>query len=227
MMFGMKVRFVGLTGSCVVDGAVQMSGQMMGLNLPKECGVMLLPDCTLFPHGGLPLYIFEERYRLMLEDALAGDCVFAVGRMNADEDALPVIGTAGLVRASREGEDGTSQLLLHGVVRVRFLEWLEAKPYPCALIEPVPCIGLPKSKDAAAMKMLRGAVEDGTGILPGEVRAAVLSMLDQADDAGLMTDLVAQQFVHEADLRQELLETESVGDRVKKLCGFFENLGKG
>ena len=39
------------------------------IQLPDRCGVMLLPDCTLFPHGGLPLYIFEPRYRAMLEEA--------------------------------------------------------------------------------------------------------------------------------------------------------------
>ncbi len=86
---------------------------------------MLLPDCTLFPHGGLPLYIFEPRYRIMLEDALAGECVFAVARQKEDEEGgeevISEIGTAGLVRASKEGQDGTSQLLLHGVIRVAFL----------------------------------------------------------------------------------------------------------
>ena len=34
---------------------------MSSLNIPETCGVMLLPDCTLFPHGGLPLHIFEPR----------------------------------------------------------------------------------------------------------------------------------------------------------------------
>ena len=82
---------------------------MTGLNLPTKCGVMMLPDCTLFPHGGLPLYVFEERYRTMLADALAGDCVFAVGRVrqgaDGQEDEISEIGTAGLVRASKEGDD--------------------------------------------------------------------------------------------------------------------------
>ncbi|QTN30874.1 LON peptidase substrate-binding domain-containing protein [Akkermansiaceae bacterium] len=201
---------------------------MTGLNLPKKCGVMLLPDCTLFPHGGLPLYIFEQRYRDMLDDALAGDCVFAVGRVREGDDGkeeIAEIGTAGLVRASRLGGDGTSQLLLHGVIRVRFCEWLdEGKAYPLALIEPVIPEPLEGKRGEAAMKTLRGAVEDGISGLPGDVQAGVLALLDQADEPGLMADLVAQQFVHEPDLRQELLETAAVGDRVRMLCGFFANL---
>lgn len=204
---------------------------MTGLNLPKKCGVMLLPDCTLFPHGGLPLFIFEERYRIMLDEALAGECVFAVGRMGEDEegevDWIAQVGTAGLVRASREREDGTSQLLLHGVIRVKFMEWLEEKPYPYALIEPVMCEPIDAKHGAAAMKTLRGTVEDGIEGLPVDVRAGVMALLDQADEPGLMTDLVAQQFVHDVDLRQKLLETARVGERVSMLCEFFQQLKTG
>lgn len=201
---------------------------MTGLNLPTKCGVMLFPDCTLFPHGGLPLYIYEERYRSMLADALAGDCVFAVGRVregrDGQEDGISEIGTAGLVRASKESEDGSSQLLLHGVIRVRFLEWLEEKPYPYALIEPFSCTQLEGKRGEAAMKTLHGAVEDAISGLPASVREGVLAMLGQAGEAGLMADLVAQQFVHEPDLRQAILETETVGDQIRMLCEFFQNL---
>ena len=115
---------------------------MSTIHLPESCGVMLLPDCSLFPHGGLPLYVFESRYRKMLEDALEGDCFFAVARLldGGDEggpDRPAEVGTIGLVRASREQEDGTSQTLLHGVMRVRFTEWYDDRDYPYAEIEPV------------------------------------------------------------------------------------------
>ena len=202
---------------------------MTGLNLPQKCGVMLLPDCTLFPHGGLPLFIFEERYRLMLAEALAEDCIFAVGRVRDDgeKQTISPVGTAGLIRASREREDGTSELLLHGVIRVRFIEWLDDKPFPCALIEPVLSEPMDGRKGDAAMATLRGTVEDGIAHLPEEVRTGVATLLDQAEEPGLMADLVAQQFVHEPDLRQRLLETISPGERISLICGFFEGLKGG
>lgn len=202
---------------------------MTGLNLPQKCAVMLLPDCTLFPHGGLPLYIFEERYRLMLADALAEDCIFAVGRLcgEGENHTISPVGTAGLIRASREREDGTSELLLHGVIRVRFIEWLDDKPYPRALIEPLLSEPMDAKKGKAAMATLRGTVEDGIAHLPDEVRAGVSALLDQADEPGLMADLVAQQFIHEPDLRQRILETLPPGERISLICGFFEGLKGG
>lgn len=186
---------------------------------------MLLPDCTLFPHGGLPLFIFESRYRKMLEDALEGDCFFAVARLSGEEGkpgtTIAPVGTIGLVRASHEQEDGTSQLLLHGVLRVRFMQWHDDHGYPFASIEPVLSHFSPESQAAAAMKTLRGAVEDAIRPLPQEVQDGVFSLLDRADDPALMTDIVCQQFVHEPDLRQRLLETESVGARIPLICEYL------
>ena len=190
---------------------------------------MMLPDCSLFPHGGLPLRIFEPRYRKMLTDALEGDCFFAVARLLGDEaDGLPdcvgEVGTIGLVRASHEQSDGTSQLLLHGMMRVRFVEWHDDRDYPYATIEPVISTFEPEEQAEAAMKTLRGAVEDAVVGLSEEVRAGVFALLDRADDPALMTDMVSQQFVHEADLRQEILEMESVGERISRICEYLRKI---
>ena len=187
---------------------------------------MLLPNCTLFPHGGLPLYVFEPRYRKMLDNALEGDCFFAVARLLGEEDGEPAdfvapVGTIGLVRASREQDDGTSQLLIHGVMRVRFTEWHDSHDYPFANIEPVISIFTPEKQAAAAMKTLRGAVEDAVRLLPAEVQNGIFALLDRADEPALMTDIICQQFIHEADLRQKLLEMASVGDRIPIICNYL------
>ena len=201
---------------------------MASIHLPERCGVMLLPDCTLFPHGGLPLYIFEPRYRQMLEEALEGDCFFAVARLLGAELGEPAnyvspVGTIGLVRASREQNDGTSQLLIHGVMRVRFTAWHDERDYPFASIEPVISVFTPENQSQAAMKTLRAAVEDAVRPLPEEVQAGVFALLDRADEPGLMTDIIAQQFIHEADLRQRLLEMDLVGDRIPEICEYLRN----
>jgi uncharacterized protein len=207
---------------------------MASIHLPDRCGVMLLPDCTLFPHGGLPLFIFEPRYRKMLEDALEGDCFFAVARLLGDEvgnpaDYVAPVGTIGLVRASREQSDGTSQLLIHGVMRVRFTDWHDGCDYPFASIEPVISVFTPEDQAAAAMKTLRGAVEDAIRPLPKEVQDGVFSLVDRADDPALMTDIICQQFIHEPDLRQSLLEMDSVGNRIATICEYLRkaSLGSG
>jgi Lon protease-like protein len=196
---------------------------MSALQIPEQCGVMLLPDCTLFPHGGLPLFIFEQRYREMLDAALQADCLFAVTRLVDEEDpdisrcAAP-IGTIGLVRASREQADGNSQLLLQGVIRVRFLEWLEGRSFPFAHIEPV-VSEAPSGKVAEAMTLhLRDAVEEASVNFPDHVREALLQMMERTDDPVILADIISQQFIQDPDERQKMLETESLSDRVARLC---------
>ena len=162
----------------------------------------------------------------MLDNALEGDCFFAVARLLGEEDGEPAdfvapVGTIGLVRASREQDDGTSQLLIHGVMRVRFTEWHDSHDYPFANIEPVISIFTPEKQAAAAMKTLRGAVEDAVRLLPAEVQNGIFALLDRADEPALMTDIICQQFIHEADLRQKLLEMASVGDRIPIICNYL------
>lgn len=188
---------------------------------------MLLPDCTLFPHGGLPLHIFEPRYRTMLADALEGSCLFAVARLTGPETSDPAectapVGTIGLVRASRELDDGTSNLLLHGVIRVRFTGWIDA-PYPRARIEPLLSVFEPESQAGAALESLREAGMAATGELPAELRETVRTMMEQIDDPCILADVIAQQFLTDPDERQHLLEMEPVPARVAWLCDKFGN----
>ena len=71
------------------------------------------------------------------------------------------------------------------------------------------------------MKTLRGAVEDAIRPLPQEVQAGVFAMLDRAEEPALMTDVICQQFIHDADLRQRLLEMDRVGDRIAVICKYL------
>ncbi|RYD61631.1 MAG: hypothetical protein EOP83_16570 [Verrucomicrobiaceae bacterium] len=201
---------------------------MSSLNIPETCGVMLLPDCTLFPHGGLPLHIFEPRFRMMLADSLQGTCFFAVARLLGKETDDPSrcaspVGTMGLVRASRELDDGTSNLLLHGVIRVKFVDWLDS-PYPKARIIPMPSLFEPESQAKGALEALHEASEHVTRGLPAEVREALVNMTEQIDDPSILADVMAQQFLHDPDERQDLLEMESAAARVAWICRKFEAL---
>ncbi|GAA5477188.1 LON peptidase substrate-binding domain-containing protein [Haloferula helveola] len=197
---------------------------MSTLEIPESCGVMVLHGCTLFPHGGMPLRIFEPRYRQMLSETLEGSCFFAVGRLHAAEETddpaecTSPIGTIGLVRASREMDDGTSNLLLHGVIRVRFVEWDLESPYPKARIRPIAQVFEPESQSASALESLHEAAEEAVGHFAGEVQDAFRSMAQSIDDPAILADVMCQQFVHDPDVRYELLSMDSVAARIAWLC---------
>jgi Lon protease-like protein len=84
-----------------------------------------LPNLVLYPHVMQPLHIFEERYREMVEDALAGDKLIAMavlepGWENDYESRPPVAPYAclGKIVAHHRLPDGRYNLLLLGMQRV-------------------------------------------------------------------------------------------------------------
>src|SRR6478735_3832682 len=91
-----------------------------------------LPNLVLYPHVMQPLHIFEERYREMLEDALASDRLIAMALLEPgweDEyDSRPPIAEyacLGKVVAQNRLSDGRYNLLLLGVGRVKIIRELE------------------------------------------------------------------------------------------------------
>ncbi|MDB4681658.1 LON peptidase substrate-binding domain-containing protein [Akkermansiaceae bacterium] len=203
---------------------------MDSLTIPEKCGVILLPDTILFPHGAMPLHIFEDRYRQMVEEALEGDCMFCIGNLlgsdsSNPEDHAAKVGTIGLIRASRESLDGTSNLVLHGVFRVHFDEWLDEKPYPYARIHPLIDTTLTEEEEEDYLVLLRAAVNMALKKFPTQVSDQVNELLDRADDATTSADAIAQQFIHDPNDRQRLLENGEVRQRLDFVITFLQKAG--
>ncbi|PYI88642.1 MAG: hypothetical protein DMF03_09985 [Verrucomicrobia bacterium] len=99
--------------------------------LPEQAAVMPLPGALLFPHALLPLYIFEPRYREMLDHALARERMFCVTLIKPDRlqwkspDDFFHVATIGLIRACVGRGDGTSNLILQGLQRVHFTDFVQ------------------------------------------------------------------------------------------------------
>jgi ATP-dependent Lon protease len=90
-----------------------------------------LPNLVLFPHVMQPLHIFEPRYRSLLEDALSDDRLIAMATLapgwESDYEGRPPLypmACLGRVTAYRRLEDGTYNVLLLGLRRVRLMREL-------------------------------------------------------------------------------------------------------
>lgn len=95
---------------------------------------------VLFPHGVLPLHVFEPRYRALTERCLAGDREFGVvlierGHEVGGGDARFDTGTVARIMQAGQLDDGRWVLVNVGVQRLRVHEWLPDAPYPLARVE--------------------------------------------------------------------------------------------
>jgi len=203
---------------------------MSGIEIPEHCGAILLKDITLFPQGALPLHIFEPRYQEMLDDALEGSCMICVGTLESDETTEPSscvanIGTVGLIRASREQEDGRSNLLLHGVIRVNFDSWSKSRNYPYAHITP---LSNPiHNKPQPLVDDLCKAIAEVLAPFPQEIRKNIDAVVEKSrHNPSLIADAVSQQFIQDPTHRKMLLEERNIEKRLHFLIGFLQQAAR-
>jgi Lon protease-like protein len=198
------------------------------MELPDEVPVMPLPGAVLFPHALLPLYIFEPRYSDMLKHALNHQRMFCVALVkpscpdwHAPEDFFHLT-TVGLIRACVGRGDGTSNLILQGLQRVRLTEFEQETPFPVARIDIV------ESRDATTVKTeaLAEKVLELYRKLKRDERklpARVDRYLSQLNDVEMLADLVASTFVSDPLRRQRVLEESSINQRLRLVITYLRD----
>jgi Lon protease-like protein len=98
---------------------------------------------VLLPSMVLPLHVFEERYRAMVRDCLAGEREFGVtlierGSEVGGGDIRAMAGTVAEIVQAEEFDDGRWGIVAVGTRRVRVTQWLPDDPYPRAEVEDWP-----------------------------------------------------------------------------------------
>ena len=196
------------------------------LILPKEVPVMPLPGGLLFPHALLPLHIFEPRYREMLEHALREQRMFSVALLKphrtdwrSPADFFDVAGV-GLIRACVGRGDGTSNLILQGLQRVRFTGFAQEVPFPIADIEPLES----ESTQSVEADALGAKVVELYSKLKTEGRQLpekVDKYLSHLDDMEMLADLMAATFITDPQRRQQLLEELSLTRRLRLVLQYL------
>jgi Lon protease-like protein len=198
------------------------------IKLPDVVPVMPLPGALLFPHALLPLYIFEPRYREMLDLALGEHRMFCVAlvkpqraQWKSTDDFFHIAGI-GLIRACVGRGDGTSNLILQGLGRVRFSGFEQSAPFPIARIEPLESkVTSSVETDALAAKVLDlySKFKESGRQLPEKVD----EYLSRLGDAEMLADLMAATFVNDPLRRQQMLEEPVVNKRLRLLIQYLRD----
>lgn len=95
---------------------------------------------VLFPHAPLPLHVFEERYRALMADCVAGDGEFGVvlisrGSEVGGGDQRVEVGTVARLTEVAGLDDGRMLVMSQGRGRILIERWLDDDPYPRAVVE--------------------------------------------------------------------------------------------
>ena len=201
--------------------------------MPTAAPALPLPmfplGTVLFPHMGLPLHIFEERYRVLTRDCLRAGREFGVvlierGREVGGGDSRFSVGTVAHIVAEAEYPDGRWALATRGTRRIRITTWLPDDPYPLALVETLPDPHLPPGPEVAGVRTrAERAVRRGLALAAELGTSPVPASTFRLDEDG---DVAAYQLCALAPIgpvdHQQLLEEPDPLNRLSRLAGMAE-----
>lgn len=172
-------------------------------------------DLVLYPGEGLPLHIFEERYKELTQYCLDHDVPFGIVRIE-DESLASVGTTARMQEVVTRYEDGRMDIVVEGEERFQLLEVHEEKRYYTAdvvlLDEESTSVEIDRKERVITqhMKLLELA---GRTVRP-----------DLYENEEFLSYVLAQNAALEQDQKQELLELTSENERIQYLIRHFERL---
>ena len=183
------------------------------MSKPTRVPLFPLTGAILFPRSHLPLHIFEERYRAMVEDAMAGPGRIAMIQP-ADESEAPSlyqVGCVGELVGVEELDDGRYNIMLLGSQRFRLIAEADAgTPYRQADID----LDAFDDDDPEPLSSIQRAdVEREARRFGDSLRLAVdWDAVGRLDDE-MLVNAIAQVAPFDAGAKQALLEEPTLTGR--------------
>jgi len=199
------------------------------IEIPREVPVMTLSQTVLFPQAMMPLFIFEPRYREMLSTVLEEDRIFVVAALDErDEDAEVLetpysIAGVGVVRACKQNPDGTSNLILQGLARVEFENFVCEEPYRRARIQKLMSESDGSEETLGSIQPTLLALVQIQMRLGAEIPEEVLQFLSNIKEPESVLDLAIYTLCPSGSFKQELLETRGILARFNKFERFLRS----
>lgn len=189
-----------------------------------EVPLFPLPNVVLFPRAVLPLHVFEQRYRQMTSDVLAGPKRVAMALLKpgweksyyGKPELEPVVCVGAIVSHERL-PDGKFNFVLQGQTRARIVREVRIeRPYRMAELEAL-------EEVPASVEWLDGARRDFERLLGGpragamECASQLRRLLDSSLTAADIADLVAFGCLDDVPLKQSLLGECNVQVRISRV----------
>jgi Lon protease-like protein len=177
--------------------------------------LFLLP-IVLLPTEVIPLHIFEERYKAMIELCLTDESEFGVIWLS-DEGLKNVGCTARVTEVLERAEDGRMNVLVRGSTPFRLLERQEEHVFPAGVVE-----------------LLDDRAEDVERRVGEEARETFAALVERVTDERPEHSALSQLGAYEMaatvdigpDVKQGLLELRSERARLRLLARLFKSAMK-
>ncbi len=204
----------------------QTDGKNEEQKFPDVLPILPLRGVVVYPNTAVPLTVGQVRSIKLVDDVVGGDkLVGLVAALDPEKETpgpneLYRIGTIATVHRLLRAPDGTVRLLVQGMQRFRLGEFVEEEPYLKAHIELLPETEEKNIETDALARNARDQFQQITQMIPSFPDELVNSITSLEDP--LQTAYTIANF-QRIDLKdaQEILELDSVYEKLKKLIGLL------
>lgn len=190
---------------------------------PRTLPLLPIRDTVYFPHMIFPLLVGREKSVRAVDEAIAHErqiVLVAQKHINIedpDPDDLYTVGILAEIMQILRVPDGTVRVMLEGIERVKILRYIQDAPCFKVVALPLPT---DERKDLEIEALMRGVanqfeqiVHIGRNIAPEALINAV-----NTDEPGRLADTITPYLQQlRTDVKQEILETLDVRERLEKL----------
>ncbi len=189
--------------------------------IPEEVAVLAVRNIVVFPGTVVPLSVGRPKSKLLLNSVLPEEkVVVTVCQKDPEVDDpgygdLYNVGTAVMVLKLLKVDEGNQNVIIHGLARVRIVEWLGEKPYLRARVEVLKEIAEEdKETDALVMNVrnLARQIIQLSANIPDEA----IVVLNNIVEPGPLSDFLASNLQIELSAKQAMLEELNVNQRLRK-----------
>ncbi|MGX5173416.1 endopeptidase La [Aliikangiella sp. IMCC44653] len=189
--------------------------------------VLPLRDVVVFPHMVIPLFVGREKSIKALEYASEnGNQVLLVAQKDANKDepdAKDVFGlgcVANILQMLRL-PDGNLKVLVEGVSRSKIEQLALKDEFLIATHKPVANVEVKEAEKNALTRSIK-SMFDNYIKLNKKIPSEVMNTVSAVDEPEKLSDIIAAHLVLKIEEKQNILEMESVAQRLEYLMGLME-----
>jgi len=193
---------------------------------PQVLPILPLRGVVVYPQTAVPLTVGQPRSIKLVDEIVGGDkLVGLVAAINPELESpgpkdLYRVGTVAIVHRLLRAPDGTVRLLVQGMDRFRLGEFVDEEPYLRANIELAPEVVEEGVEMDALARNARDQFQAITQMIPSfpeELAGSITSVEDPLQTAYTIANFQRMD-IKDA---QEILELDSVSEKLKKLIGLL------
>lgn len=201
----------------LVDGSIEDE-----VSFPEELPVLPLRNTVIFPLTVLPLVVEKPRSVRLIDDTVIADRLVALAAVKDPEvqdptpDDLYEMGTIGMIHRLARSPDDTLHVVVQGLERVQISEVTQLEPYMRANVQVAPETTETGVEVEALVRNIVDLFErlvNLAGYIPEEIAGNVLDTSDPRQ----LAYMVATSTRMDIEVRQEILELDSVTDKLFRL----------